>query len=111
MGRQLLPILRQDRGVVLDAALALRGGELVGLREDQPKGDSVFAQEVDKLEVDLLRFEADIHQHEEEVHLLALEDVVGDDLREGTALRLRGARVAVAGQIDQIPAVVDTAIC
>ena len=38
------------------------------------------------------------------------DGVVGDELRELAALRLRGAGVAVARQVDQIPAVVDAEV-
>ena len=59
----------------------------------------MFAEQAHEVEVDLLWFEARIDQHEEEIHLLALEDVVEDQLRELFALPFRDARVTVAGQV------------
>jgi len=81
--------------------------ELVGLREDDPEGDAVHAEHLDESEVDFLGFEARIDQNEEVVQLFALEDVVGDELREFAHGRLRGAGIAISGQIDQVPFAVD----
>ena len=46
-------------------------------------------------------------EYEQEVHLLALEHIVGDDFGELAAFGFRRAGVSVAGQIHQIPCVVD----
>ena len=70
----------------------------------------MFSEQVDEVEVDALWLEADVDEHEQEEHLLAFEDVVGDDFREGSTLALRGAGIAIAGQIDQIPTVVDAKV-
>ena len=105
--RQLLPLFGERRAEALHALLLLGLRELVGLGEDDGERDAVLAQHLDEAQVDLLGFEPDVRQHEQEVHLLALENVVGDEFRELSALRLRRAGVAVAGQIDEIPGVVD----
>lgn len=105
--RQLLPLLRKGLREAGDAAAGLRSGELVGLGEDDSERDAVFAQHLDEAQVDLLRFEPDVDQHEQEVQLLAAEHVVGDDLGELVAPALRRAGVAVARQVDQIPPTVD----
>lgn len=44
------------------------------------------------------------------MHLFALDDVVGDQFRKLAALCFRRAGVAVAGQVDQIPGVVDAEV-
>ncbi len=51
---------------------------LSALVKMMPKGMPFIAQHLDEAQVDLLGFEADVRQHEQEVHLLALDDVVGD---------------------------------
>ena len=108
--RQFLPLLGERGPEPLHALFALGFRELVGLGEDDAEGDAVFAQHLDEPQVDLLGFEPDVHQHEQEVHLLALDDVVGDQFRKLAALGFRRAGVAVAGQVDQIPGVVDAEV-
>ena len=105
--RELLPTLQQRAAVACDVRFGLVRGELVAFGEDDPERNAVFAEQAHEIEVDLLWFEARIDQHEEEIHLLALEDVVEDQLRELFALPFRDARVTVAGQVDQVPAAVD----
>ncbi len=60
-----------------------------------------------EIQVDGLRFESDVDQYEEEMEPFAAEYIIEDDFRELAAGRLRGAGIAVAGQVDQIPTVVD----
>lgn len=108
--RELLPAFRELCGVTFDALLALGFRELVGLGEDQPEGDAVHAEHLDELQVDLLGFEADVHQHEEIVEPFAAEHIVGDELREGAAYALRRTGVSVPGQIHEIPGVVDAEV-
>ena len=100
-------MLGESRPEPLHTLLLLGFRELVGLGKDDGERNAVFAQHLDKAQVDLLGFEADVRQHEQEVHLLAFEYVVGDELRKLSALRLRRAGIAVAGQVDEIPRVVD----
>ena len=108
--RQLLPCLRKPFPVALHALFALGFRELVGFGEDDAERYAVFAQHVDEPEVDALGLEADVRQHEQEVHLPAAEHVVGDERREPVAHGLRRAGVAVAGQVHQIPCVVDAEV-
>ena len=108
--RQLLPCLRKPFTVALHALFALGFRELVGFGENDAERYAVFAQHVDEPEVDALGLEADVRQHEQEVHLLALDDVVGDQFRKLAALCFRRAGVAVAGQVDQIPGIVDAEV-
>ena len=91
----------------LHALLTLGFREFVGLGKDDAERNTVLAEHLDEPQVDLLGFEADVHQHEQEVHFLAFEHVVGDQLRKFAALRLRRAGISVARQVDQIPGVVD----
>ena len=88
-------------------AFELVARELVRLGEDDAERNAVFAQQPDEPQIDRLRFEPRVDQHEEEVHLLRPEHVVGDEFREFAPFALRDAGVAVARQVDQIPAVVD----
>ena len=67
----------------------------------------MFAEHPDKIEVDLLRIEPGIDQHEQENHRLPFLHVIGNQLRELPALVFRNARIAVSGQIDQIPLRID----
>lgn len=104
---QLLPLLRERRPVAFDALFALRFREFVGLGEYHGERNAVHAEHFDELQVDLLGFEPNVRQYEQEVHLLALEHIVGDDFGELAAFGFRRAGVSVSGQIDQIPCVVD----
>ena len=79
----------------------------VAFGEYQPERHAVFAEHPDKIEVDLLRIEPGIDQHEQENHRLPFLHVIGNQLRELPALVFRNARIAVSGQIDQIPLRID----
>ena len=105
--RQLFPLFAERFAEAGDAAFGLGFRELVGLREDDAERDAVFAEQLDEPQVDALRFEPDVYQNEQKVKPFASENVIRDDLREIVARRFRGAGIAVPGQVDQIPSVVD----
>lgn len=78
-GRQLLPRLHQflliDLYVLRQPALA----NLVYLREDDGEGNTVLAQPLHELEVDLLRGVPAVEQDEQAGQLLAVEGVALDN--------------------------------
>ena len=105
--RQFFPLFAERFAEAGDAAFGLGFREFVGFREDDAERDAVFAEHLDEPQVDALRFEPDIDQHEQKMKPFASENVVRDDLREAVARGFRGAGVTVPGQVDQIPSVID----
>ena len=93
--------------VDLDVAIGLSLREFVGLGEDYTKGYSIYAKEFEEAKIDILWLKARIDKHEEEVHLLALQNVVGDELGELATGGLRHTCVAITWQVHQVPTIVD----
>ena len=91
----------------LDVAIGLSLREFVGLGEDYTKGYSIYAKEFEEAKIDILWLKARIDKHEEKVHLLALQNVVGDELGELATGGLRHTCVAITWQVHQVPTIVD----
>lgn len=81
--------------------------EFVGFRENDAERDSVLSEEVYKLEVDGLWLVAYVDEHKQVGHLMAVEHVRVDHRAQLLAGVFAPPCVAVAWEVDDIPAVVD----
>ena len=104
---KFLPLFAERFAEAGDTAVGLCFRQFVRFREYDAERDAVLTEHLDEIQVDGLRFESDVDQYEEEMEPFAAEYIIEDDFRELAAGRLRGAGIAVAGQVDQIPTVVD----
>ena len=86
------------------------GRQLIRFCKDYAKRHTILAQHLYKAQINSLWLQTRIHQHKEEVHLLALEHIVHKDLGKLATLILRHTGVALAGQIDQIPITIDAEV-
>ena len=107
VGRKFFPRLFEllEIGLHFQSDLYLR--EFVGFGEDDGEGDTVFAEELQEVEVFPLRFVADVYEHKEAGELLAVEDIVLDEVLEFVHLPFATLCIAVAGEIDEVPLLVD----
>ena len=103
---QFLPLLRQAGKVSLYILPLALDTQFVRFGEDDGEGYAVLAQPFNKFEVYGQRLVSDVDEQEQVVHLFAVEHVVVYHLLELLSLRLASLRIAVARQIDEIPAFV-----
>ncbi len=104
---QFLPGLEKFVAVLLHVASAGIVAELVELGEHYREWHTVFAEPVEKFQVDLHGLVARIDEDKEVGHLLASQDVSAYHLLQLFALLLASHGEAIAGQIDDIPLIVD----
>ena len=106
-GRQFFPGLPEHFGVVLHLGPERVYAQLVALGINQRERDAFRAEFCDEVVVDLLEVVPCVEQHEKQHHLLAVQDVVADDLLQFLTALLAHAGVAVARQVHEVPGVVD----
>ena len=106
-GGEFFPAFEELGAIGRDVFLFFGFAELVGFGEHNAEGHAVFAKPVDELHVDFLRSVTGIDEHEKVGQLLAVENVVFDDSAEFFAGRFVSLSIAIAGEVDDIPTVVD----
>ena len=102
-GGQLFPGLGEFLLVGLHSLTGLVGCQFVGLGKDDGKGNAGQAEPLDELQVNLLRLQTDIDQHEDVDQLLALQNVAANHLVQLVHLLLGALGKTVAGKVDEIP--------
>jgi len=80
---------------------------LIGLGEHQAKGNIPFPQPLQKFKVYLLGTMPGVDKHEHRDKVLSLTQVILDHLLPSPSLRLRDLSKAIAGQVHDIPLIVD----
>ena len=105
--RQFFPGFLQlcEIGLHFGTHLYLR--QLVSLREDNGKGYAVLAEKFQKVEILSLWLVTNVYEDEETGELLAVEDIVRDEVLEFVHLTLASLCVAIAWEIDEVPLAVD----
>jgi len=106
-GRQLFPGFPEHFGIAFHLRLERIDAQFVALGIDQGEGDAFRAEFRDEVMVDLLEVMPCVKQHEKQHHLLAVEDVVADDVLEFLPAFLAHAGVAIAGQVHEVPGIID----
>ena len=91
----------------LDVFFNDTGFDLVGLGEDEGEGDLVLDEPADELQVDFLRSVAGVDEDESATEVFAFEEVFGNEFVELIPQLLGHLGVAVAGEIDEPPGLVD----
>ena len=107
MGRQFLPLLAEAVQIGLDVLAQTYRSQLVALGEYQRERHPVLAQPLNELEVDGHGSMTAVDEQEEVGHLLSLQDITLNHLAQALAVFLAPLGIAVAGEIHEIPAVVD----
>lgn len=83
------------------------GFDLVGFGEDEGKWEFVIDEPLDELEVEFLRGVAGVDEDEGAAEVFALDEVFGDEFVELVAHFFGDFGVAVSGEVDEGPVVVD----
>jgi len=105
-GFTIAPILHRS-GEEFDVFLDELGFHLVGLGEDEGEGDPVFDEPGDELLIEFLRGVSGVDEDKDAAEALSHENVFRDKFVEAVALAFRHLGVAVAGEIDEPPLLVD----
>ena len=92
---------------MLDLPLQRDRAQFVAFGIDQGEGDGSFPEFVDEVAVDLLQVVAGIEQDEQQDEVLAVENVVADDILQLFPALVSHLGIAVAGQVHKVPGVVD----
>ena len=106
-GRQLLPEFGEGFLHGFDVGHHFALFFLVSLGEDDGEGDAVGAEERDEFEVDTLGRDAAVDEHIDVGEGLAVEEIVAHHGAPFLTRGLGGAGVAVAGEVDKVPLIVD----
>lgn len=83
------------------------GFDLVGFGEDEGEGEFVLDKPLDELEIEFLRGVAGVDEDEGAAEVLPFDEVFGDELVELVAHFFGDFGVAVSGEVDEGPVVVD----
>lgn len=91
----------------VDVFLHYLGFHLVGFGKDEGEGDFAFDEPADELQVELLGRVACVDEDKGAAEVFAFEKVFGDEFIELVPHRFRDLGVAVSGQVNEAPGVVD----
>lgn len=105
--RQYIPVFEQGFADAGDVLLALSIRQAVGFGINDNEGQSFFAQPVNKFYINVLWRDIRIEQYKSTHQIGTAAEVALNHNFPLAAIGLRGARIAVAGQVHQIPVFVD----
>ena len=105
--RQFFPRLFELFKVGLHLRTYLYLRQFIRLCEDNRKGYAIFAEEVEEIEVFLLRLVAYVNEDEKAGELFAFQYIMTDKVPEFIHLTLTPLGISVAREVDQVPRSVD----
>ena len=107
MRGERIPLLAELLEIIVYIGGELALAEFVCLGKDDAEGDVALAQPLHEFKIYLLRLMAAVNEHEEVRELATLKDIARDHLLELGPLGLAALGESVAGQVHDVPLVVD----